>query len=98
MATSKVTFTLDQATVTRLQDASARLAKPKSEIVRLAILDFYDRLDRLSERERTRMLEIFDEYVTAMPLESTTDVDREISEIRRTRRAGGRRANRRIKA
>lgn len=98
MATSKVTFTLDQATVARLQDAAARLAKPKSEIVREAILDFHDRLDRLSERERTRLLKVFDEYVTAMPLENSTGVDREISEIRRARRAGGRRANRRIKA
>ena len=98
MATSKVTFTLDQATLTRLQDASARLAKSRSAIVREAILDFHDRLDRLSERERVRLLKAFDEYVTTMPLENSTDVDREIAEIRRSRRAGGRRANRRIKA
>ena len=97
MATSKVTFTLDQATVTRLQDASARLAKPKSEIVREAIHDFHGRLDRLSEQERARMLKALDEYAKTIPERSSTDVDREIAEIRRARRAGGRRASRRIK-
>jgi hypothetical protein len=34
MASIKVTYTLDEATVTRLEVASARLSMPKSEIVR----------------------------------------------------------------
>ena len=98
MAASKVTFTLDQATLARLKDASVRLAKPKSQIVREAILDFYDRLGRLSERERARMLRVFDEYVAAIPDQSANAVDREISEIRRARKASGRRGRRRATA
>ena len=45
---TKVTFTLDQATLARLQETAARLAKPKSEVVREAILEFHDRIVRLS--------------------------------------------------
>ena len=98
MAASKVTFTLDQATLARLKDASVRLAKPKSQIVREAILDFYDRLGRLSERERARMLRVFDEYVAAIPDQGANAVDRGISEIPRARKASGRRGRRRATA
>lgn len=91
MATSKVTFTLDESTVRRLQDASARLAKPKSEIVREAILEFYDRIGRLSERERVGMLRTFDELVPKIPSRSAAEVDHELSAIRKARKMGGRR-------
>jgi hypothetical protein len=97
MATSK-TFILDESTVTLLQDASAVLAKPESEIVREAIVDFHSRLGRLSQRERINMLRVLDEFASVTPDRSGSDVDREIAEIRRARRSGGRRANRRIKA
>ncbi|MGI8740977.1 MAG: ribbon-helix-helix protein, CopG family [Bryobacteraceae bacterium] len=97
MASAKVTFTLDQATVTRLQDAAARLGKPKSEVVRDAVLEYYDRIGRLSERERASMLKIFDELVPKIPSRTAAEADREISEIRRARRAGGRRTGRRIR-
>ncbi len=95
MGTTKVTFTLDDATISRLQDAAARLAKPKSEVVREAIQDFYDRIGRLSERERDRMLRTFDELVPQIPLRGAADADSEISEVRAARRAGGRK-NRRL--
>ena len=42
MATTKVTFTFDPATIVRLDDAAQRLAKPKSEIVREAIHEYLD--------------------------------------------------------
>jgi len=54
MAATKVTFTLDQATIGRLQDAAERLRIPKSEVVRQAIGEFHERLG-LSERERHRL-------------------------------------------
>jgi hypothetical protein len=92
MATSKVTFTLDENTVSRLQDASARLAKPKSEIVREAILEFYDRIGRLSERERVGMLRAFDELVPKIPSRSAVQVDHELSAVRKARKMGGRRS------
>lgn len=91
MATTKVTFTLDQASLQRLQDAADRLALPKSEVVREAIMEFHDRLGRLSDRERLRMLRVFDELVPSIPSRSAAEVKRELAELRRSRRAGGRR-------
>lgn len=59
----KVTFTLDDDTVAKLQDAAERLSKPKSEVVREAVLDYHSRIGRLSEQERSRMLRVLDEYL-----------------------------------
>ncbi len=92
MATIKVTFTLDQATVTRLQEAAARLALPKSEVVREAISEFYERIGRLSERERLSLLRTFDEVVPRIPARGLRQVERELKAVRRARRLGGRRA------
>jgi hypothetical protein len=90
MATTKVTFTLDEKALSRLQDASSRLALPKSEIVREAILEFHERIGRLSERERTSMLRAFDELIPKIPARPATAVDRELADVRRARRTGGR--------
>lgn len=92
MAANKVTFTLDQATVTRLQEAAARLALPKSQVVREAILEYYERIGRLSERERLSLLRIFDEVVPRIPSRDAREVERELKAIRRARRSGGRRS------
>jgi Ribbon-helix-helix protein, copG family len=92
MATVKVTFTLDDATVRRLNEAAERLAKPKSEVVREAIDDYHARIGRLSERERIRMLKIFDEVVPRIPPRPAREVQRELQELRRARRSGGRRS------
>jgi hypothetical protein len=89
MAT-KVTFTVDDATIARLQDAAVRLALPKSEVVREAIHEFHDRIGRLSERERVRMLRIFDEVVPQIPSRDVREVDRELKALRQARRSGGR--------
>jgi hypothetical protein len=93
MATTKVTFTLDETALNRLQDASARLALPKSEIVREAILEFHDRIGRLSERERTSMLRTFDELIPKIPPRPAAAVERELSGLRGARRNGGRRTS-----
>ena len=85
-----MTFTLDRETVGRLRQASERLAKPQSAVVREAIHDFSDRVGRLSERERLRLLRVFDEVVPRISLRPTSQVKREIEEVRRARRAGGR--------
>ncbi|HEU0143056.1 MAG TPA: ribbon-helix-helix domain-containing protein [Bryobacteraceae bacterium] len=98
MATTKVTFTLDPATIQRLQEAAERLAVPKSEIVREAIMEFHDRLGRLSERERVSMLRTFDELVPRIPARSTKAVNRELAELREARRSGGRRTAMRKRA
>jgi hypothetical protein len=91
MATTKVTFTLDRVSIDRLQDAAERLAVAKSEIVREAIMEFHERLGRLSDKERSKMLSAFDELVPRIPERSAAAVDRELAEVRRARKASGRR-------
>jgi predicted nucleic acid-binding protein len=65
---SKVTFTLDAETVHKIGDAAERLAKPKSQVVREAVADYHSRMGRLSEKERRRMLRVFDTLVPRIPL------------------------------
>lgn len=91
MAMVKVTFSLAPETVGMLSDAAERLSKPKSEVVRDAIEDYHARIDRLSETERTRMLAAFDEFSSKLSPRADEDVDREIEEVRASRRRGGRR-------
>jgi hypothetical protein len=94
MATTKVTFTLDRDTIARLRATADRLTIPKSQVVREAIRDFSDRAGRLSERERQRLLEAFDRLVPGIPPRPLCDVERELTELRRARRAGGRHTSR----
>ncbi len=91
MVSTKVTFTLDLETIERLGKAAERCEVSKSEIVREAIADFYDRLGQLSEREKVALLRTFDELVPQIAPRSREEVDRELTDIRRARRAGGRR-------
>lgn len=90
MATTKVTFTLDAETLARLRATAARLAVPKSAVVREAIRSFDERAQRLSEAERLRLLQAFDRLVPAIPRRPQADVARELLALRRARRAGGR--------
>ena len=87
----KVTFTLDDETVRSLRQTSERLAKPQSQVVREAVMDYAMRAGRLSEVERVRMLKTFDRVMSGGSTRSTSDVDRELRSIRAARRAGGRR-------
>ena len=89
MASVKVTFTLDKPTVARLREAAERLGKPKSSVVREAIHDYHDRIGKLSERERRRMLRVFDELLPRIPAKPGSTVDSELKEVRRARRAVG---------
>ena len=99
MATTKVTFTLDDKSIGLLAEAAARLAIPQSEVVREAIIEFHDRIGRLSERERHTLLRAFDDLVPKIPRRRPAgEVDREIEDIRNARRAGGRRATKALKA
>ncbi|MFQ5742415.1 MAG: ribbon-helix-helix protein, CopG family [Acidobacteriota bacterium] len=92
MATTKVTFTLDEATIARLRQAAERLGKPKSQVVREAIQDYATRIGRLSEGERLRLLRVFDEVVPRIPSRPLARVEEELEAIRRSRRGGGRRS------
>ncbi len=86
----KMTFTLDDATVERLRRSAERLAKPRSEVVWLAIRDYAERIGRLSEEERTQALRAFDEWVPRIPRRPQREVEREIRALRAARRRGGR--------
>jgi len=90
MATRKVTYTIDAATISRLEEAADRLGKPKSQVVRDAINDYAARIGRLSEGERLRMLRTFDDVVERIPERAVSEVDEELAEIRTARRGGGR--------
>lgn len=90
-ATIKVTFTLDADTVKRLRLASEHLSKPKSQVIREAVQEYYERIGRLSEAEKLRMLRVLDEMLARAPSRPAEEVDRELPEIRRARRSGGRR-------
>jgi predicted DNA-binding protein len=92
MVVSKVTFTLDEETVHRLRDAAERLGKPKSQIVREAVADYHNRIGRLSESERQRLLKTFDTLVPLIPSRPQREVDGELREVRQARRSGGRRS------
>lgn len=87
----KVTFTLDDATIRRIESASERLSKAKSQVVREAVADYHERIGRLSEPERRRMLGALDRLIVAPSTRRASDVDREIEAVRTARRAGGRR-------
>jgi metal-responsive CopG/Arc/MetJ family transcriptional regulator len=87
----KVTFTLDENTVGKLKDAAQRLSKPKSEIVRDAVIDYHARIGRLSEQERIKALRILADHLARPPERSQAETDRELQELRDARRRGGRR-------
>jgi hypothetical protein len=90
MASIKVTFTLDEKTVARLNRAARVLRIPKSQVVREAIGEYSANLGRLSEKERERMLKVLDEALARIPKRSQEEVEQEIKAIREARRAGGR--------
>jgi len=90
MASVKMTFSLDRTTATRIDQTAQRLGKAKSEIVREAVADYAARVGRLSEGERRELLRTFDRLVPAIPKRPAAEVDAELGELRRARRAGGR--------
>lgn len=87
----KVTFTLDDRTVSRLRQTAIRANKPQSQVVREAVNDYADRVGRLSEAERIRALATLDAIVSRKPTRTSAEVDRELRSIRTARRGGGRR-------
>jgi predicted transcriptional regulator len=91
MASVKATFTLDEETAARLAQTADRLRRSKSEVVREAILDFSERADRLSERERRELLRIVDGILSRPSDRTDEEVDAELAALRAARRGGGRR-------
>lgn len=83
----KMTFTLDDDTVAKLKRAAVRHKKPQSWVVREAVADYAAKSDMLSPEEKTRMLAALERFSQTPITGTQADVDREIGEIRRSRRA-----------
>ena len=87
--TKKMTFTLDDQTAKRIDRTARRLGLPKSRVVREAVREYAARAGSLSEDERVRMLNVFDDVVARVPKGSAAAVDREIAAVRKARQEGG---------
>jgi predicted transcriptional regulator len=87
----RVTFSLDDETVEAIRRTAARLKKPQSQVVREAVADYAARSDSLSAGEQRRLLDALDRLRAAAPTRSGRAVDAELTDLRRARRAGGRR-------
>ncbi len=85
MATVKVAFTVDRATITRLRQAAERLAKPKNQVIREAIREYHERIGKPIEQERLRMLRVLDEIIGRPPSRPQAEVEKELRAIRRAR-------------
>ena len=88
---TKVTYTLDDGTVDLLRRTAAQQRKAQSLVVREAIAEYAARVERLSESERSRMLEVLAQVRATAPSRPATEVDEELRTLRATRRQGGRR-------
>lgn len=86
----KVTFTLDDDTVAYLGRTAERMGLPKSQVVREAIRLYGEQAGRLTEAERTRLLEVFDDVTVPIPDRPRSEVERELAAIHDARRSGGR--------
>ncbi|MEO6212308.1 MAG: ribbon-helix-helix protein, CopG family [Vicinamibacterales bacterium] len=90
----KLTFSLDDETVEALRTAAHRSGKPQSLIVREAIADYATREQRLSDSDRERLMGALRRIRSRPSKRSAAEVDRELTEIHRSRRTGWSRATR----
>jgi len=84
----KMTFSLDASAAELLRETAARTRKPQSLIVREAIAQYAAREDMLSAAERERLIGVLQRIKRKPPTRAQSDVDRELQEIRRSRRMG----------
>jgi hypothetical protein len=63
----------------------------KSQVVREALQMYGEQLGRLTDVERERLLADFDRTIGDVPARPREDVEEELTEVARARRAGGRR-------
>jgi hypothetical protein len=84
----KVTFSLDEETVRTLRRVAERKRKPQSLVVREAVAEYAAREDKLSEEERRRRLDILRVLKAQPASRPDEDVDRELQDLRKSRRTG----------
>ncbi|SRR5579885_320232 len=84
----KITLMLDEESAASLERTAARLRKPKSQVIREAIKDYEANAGRLSDTERRKLLKLLDEYGKRPATKTDAEVDRELRELRESRRRG----------
>jgi hypothetical protein len=84
----KFTFTLDDETVRQIRKLAERSRKPQSQIVREAVACYAAQEVKLSPEERDRQLSVLREHGRRLPKRSQAEVDRELAELRTSRRMG----------
>lgn len=84
----KLTFSLDDATVSALRAAAQRTRKPQSLIVREAIAHYASREDMLAPADRARLLKVVRRLGSRPPERPIEAVEKELKEIRGSRRRG----------
>jgi len=84
----KVTFTLDEDTVRTLRKVAERTKKPQSLVVREAVAHYAARDEKMSDEERERWLRTFDELIAKIPPRPRKEVERELADLRKSRRTG----------
>jgi predicted DNA-binding protein len=90
----KVTFTLDETTVQRLRKLAERSRKPQSLVVREAVAHYAAREDKLTPDEQARLLTAIRRVREMRPTRSQSEVDKELRELRQSRREGAGRVDR----
>ncbi|MGC4081748.1 MAG: ribbon-helix-helix protein, CopG family [Vicinamibacterales bacterium] len=84
----KVTFTLDDETVTTLKRLAERSRRPQSQVVREAVAHYAAREAKLDPEEQARLLAAVRRVREMHPTRSQADVDAELLELRRSRHEG----------
>ena len=84
----KVTFTLDDETVRALRKMADRTRKPQSLVVREAVAQYAAQEHKLAPDEQERMLRALAEFRKVAPTRPRSEVEKELRELRRSRRAG----------
>ena len=86
----KIPYSPDKRTVRQIRRTADRLGISRAHVLREAIADDCARRDRLSERERLRLLSAIDHLRDAPVTRSEQSVDAEIRAVRAARRRSGR--------
>ena len=85
---AKMTFSLDDETVRTLRMIAERKQKPQSVVVREAIVEYAAKDEKLSDPERARKLQLIRNLRSQPPTRDQAGVDRELDDLRRSRKAG----------
>jgi len=86
----KRTFVLDEESSAYLDRMAERTGMAKSQVVREALRVYGEQIGRLGDEERDGLLAEFDRTASEVPDRPRGEVEAELAEVARARRAGGR--------